>query len=339
VGRLVQTRTPESAAGTVTSYLYALGSTNYLTLQAKQDQRGQWTQWFYDGLDRVSSVNYSDGTLSSSFSYDAVGNLTQASNGNVVNKYTSYDGDGRVKASSVQVGSGSAYTFSYAYDLAGDLVSETYPSGRVINTTYDIAGRAVTVNGVAAGVTTPYVQQSAYWPHGALWYWQYGNNVWPVETYNNMLQPYNVYATVGNSPNGYLLYLGYSNWNAGGTLAQTQEGYGAGVGWNAMTWLGQTYSYDHMNRVTGVTDTNYSRGFAYDEFGNMSVNANTVVPLSGLTPWTNSVPYNRANNHLVAGTYGTQTGNVDQRGNLTGIGAVSLFYDGESRVTQGYLMG
>ena len=37
------------------------------------------------------------------------------------------------------------YLFSYVYDRAGGLVSETYPSQRVVTTSYDAAERPVTV--------------------------------------------------------------------------------------------------------------------------------------------------------------------------------------------------
>jgi YD repeat-containing protein len=103
------------------------------------------------------------------------------------NNYTSYDGNNRVTASNVQV-AGQTYNFSYGYDLAGDLTSETYPSGRVLNTTFDIAARPTSM--AAQGAATPYVQQVGYWPHGSIYYWQYGNNVWPVEGYTAQLAPW-----------------------------------------------------------------------------------------------------------------------------------------------------
>jgi YD repeat-containing protein len=53
---------------------------------------------------------------------------------------------GRPLQSQVQV-NGQTYSFSYAYDLTGALTSETYPSGRVIKTTYDGAERPNAVSG------------------------------------------------------------------------------------------------------------------------------------------------------------------------------------------------
>ena len=46
---------------------------------------------------------------------------------------------------------GQTYGFSYTYDLAGDLTSEMYPSGRVLNTTFDVGetrGRLTCILGV-----------------------------------------------------------------------------------------------------------------------------------------------------------------------------------------------
>ena len=52
----------------------------------------------------------------------------------------SYDPLGRASQSQ-QTTVGQTYSMVYGYDLAGYLVSETYPSGRVVTTTYDTAGR------------------------------------------------------------------------------------------------------------------------------------------------------------------------------------------------------
>jgi YD repeat-containing protein len=100
----------------------------FLSLQSRTDPRGITTGYSYDAAGRTTRLSYSDGTYAA-FAYDASGNLTQSANANVVNNYTSYDGNNRVTASNVQV-AGQTYNFSYGYDLAGDLTSETYPSGR-----------------------------------------------------------------------------------------------------------------------------------------------------------------------------------------------------------------
>jgi YD repeat-containing protein len=77
----------------------------------------------------------------------------------------SFDAMRNVLASN-QVTAGQTYSFSYGYNLAGALLSETYPSGRVVTTGYDAASRATSVSGQAGPTTTNYITQAAYWPHG-----------------------------------------------------------------------------------------------------------------------------------------------------------------------------
>ena len=97
---------------------------------------------------------------------------------------------------------GESYSFSYSYNLAGALVAETYPSGRVVTNTYDGANRVSQVSGVASGqagtAATTYVYNATYWPHGALYFFGEGNNVAPVWTYNSRLQINSYWATVSS---------------------------------------------------------------------------------------------------------------------------------------------
>ena len=90
----------------------------------------------------TAPVTYTYGSDPGSYS---VGRLTAVSNGSATS-YT-YDPAGQITASTQQT-SGQNYSFSYTYNLAGSLVSETYPSGRVVTTTYDGAKRAAQVSGV-----------------------------------------------------------------------------------------------------------------------------------------------------------------------------------------------
>jgi YD repeat-containing protein len=240
---------------------------------------------------------------------------------------------GRPTQSQVQV-NGQTYSFSYAYDLSGALTSETYPSGRVIRTTYDGAGRANAVTGTLGTQQTNYVSGVQYWPHGAPEVYQYGNNVWPVNTFDNVLRPALTYSTVGNNPNYWLFYVG-NTWNSNSTLGLLSEGYGPGVPYANMTWHNTNYGYDPLNRLTSASDTSWSRTFFYDEYGNMSVTSNSNVPLNGLTPQILQAPhnpYNPANNRLAEANY-------DAAGNMSTVGALSFWYDAEGRQTQSYDAG
>jgi len=104
---------------------------------------------------------------------------------------------------------------------------------------------------------------------------QYGNNVWPYYNFNKVLEPSEIYSTIANNPNNYM-YVSQYTWNTNGTLGSAQKGFGPPSTWSSLTWYNQTYGYDGLNRLTSAQDangsnTNWSRNFSYDEYGNMSV--------------------------------------------------------------------
>src|SRR5207237_5784589 len=123
-------------------------------LTQKADARSVTTTYGYDALNRVISCSYSDSTPAVSYVYDtATGGreyLAPVSSSVSAYTYTSYDALGRVTGSSQATG-GVTYAMAYNYDLAGDLKSETYPSGRVVTTEYDPAGRVAGVKNQTTG--------------------------------------------------------------------------------------------------------------------------------------------------------------------------------------------
>jgi RHS repeat-associated protein len=115
-------------------------------------------------------------------------------------------------------------------------------------------------------------------------------------------------------------------------ISQT-EGYGPGVPWNNLTFLNDQFQYDNLSRLSSVTDTNYSRGYHYDEFGNISVQSYSVIAPPGFAPQNNGGnPYNAATNHLVAVD---AAGGYEARGMVTKLGpggTVQMAYDAEGNM-------
>ena len=91
-----------------------------------------------------------------------------------------------------------------------------------------------------------------------------------------------------------------------------------------------TITYDALNRLTAMSDTGgWSRGFQYDQWGNMSVTAAT-----GMTPLNNNTPqqppsaiYNANNQRTDAGLGYDAKGNVNAMNQFSGI-----TYDAENRL-------
>ena len=151
--------------------------------------------------------------------------------------------------------------------------------------------------------------------------------MWPVEGYTAQLTPWYNQAALNNSGNSYLLALG-TTWNANNTVQQNSEGFGAAGTYSSLTFLYQNFNYDRLNRLLAVNDTNYSRGFNYDEFGNMSVSEYGTVMPSSLAPLSGGSrpnPYDPGTNRLVSNTFG-----YDVRGDLTTLGAMTITYDAEA---------
>jgi RHS repeat-associated protein len=327
LSRLEQVTNPESGT---TTYIYD----NAGNLLKRTDSRGITTNYVYDQLNRITSISYANepsGTPAVAYIYDSwtvansKGRLTMVTDNNVSTiNYTSFDAMGHVLASN-QMTQGQTYSFSYGYNLAGALTSETYPSGRTINTSYDPANRPVSVQGTLDGQGKPYASGVNYWPHGGLNSFTAGNNVVPVYNYNNRLQMWNMWATIGNNANQFLLNI-VSNWggtNNNGDVYWIQEAYGPAVPLNSLTGLAQNYTYDGVNRLSSVSDSGYSRSFSYDTYGNMWVSANSGVPLGGNTPTSNT--FNSKNQ--------ISSVNYDLAGNQMLVNGNSMGYDAENRQT------
>ena len=200
--RLISAFNPES--GTI-SYSYDNNS-NLLT---KTDSRvpAVTTTYDYDALNRVKSRTYTgSSTPAVAFKYDAqslpanyppsfnggssIGRLVAVTYGGAsAGNYIGYDQLGRANLSYQQTDSQS-YGFSYGYNLASQMTSETYPSLRQITTTYDAAGRISTINGQKTGESNKtYASQFSYAAHGAVASMTLGNNLVEAATFNSRLQP------------------------------------------------------------------------------------------------------------------------------------------------------
>ena len=59
-----------------------------------------------------------------------------------------------------QTTGGTPYTFSYTYNLAGALKTETYPDGSLLTTTYDGVNRPITLAGSLSGTPRNYITQT-----------------------------------------------------------------------------------------------------------------------------------------------------------------------------------
>jgi RHS repeat-associated protein len=215
--------------------------------------------------------------------------------------------------------------FTYKTDLVGNVLSETYPSGRKVTTTVNPLDQVTKVaEGTAIRATA-----FQYAPHGGLQSVALGNGVTHTARFNTRLQTDLISAA---SSAGSLLSIAYAYWpddasslsNNGNVWKQTITATAPNASSATFT---ETYDYDGANRLVQATETGqWAQTYQLDRWGNRVVGAG-YVPQPSLTP-TNLAQISRSTNRLTS--FGATL--YDAGGNQTvdPLGRY-LTYDAENR--------
>ncbi len=332
-----QTSATEPESGT-TNYFYTASDGSICSgvddICRKTDARGVTATYTYDigqEKDRLITISYSDGTATTNYSYDQTtyNGLTIQYGGDRRTGMSdasgttawSYDPFGHIITERRTNGTVTDNT-SYTYNIDGSTASITYPSGRVINYTYNNAQQEVSV--VDATGSTNYVTNATYAPHGALASAVHGQvsggfaGVTESYTYNNRLQ---IATHTASSSNGTVLNHTYSYDLGGGA----NNGNIASLTNNLNTGRSQSYTYDNMNRLASAQSQATSGAdcwgdsYGYDRFGNLLNMTVTKCTAQNLNVTVDG------SNHIVGMTY-------DAAGNLTNDGTLTYSWDAENRL-------
>jgi RHS repeat-associated protein len=197
------------------------------------------------------------------------------SSNSINGNYLGYDSVGRT-ARSRQITDNISYDMTYTYDIAGNLISQTYPSGRVVTNSFDDAGRLnkVTSQETNQPVKT-YLSNPSYNSQGLLERVRLGNGRWESYQYNNRLQVTQIGlgASVGDTSFLKIDYdYGMATNNNSSLKQQTITVPG-------LPQLKQQYEYDELNRLKLTKETNnnwastqWQQSFNYDRYGNRTIN-------------------------------------------------------------------
>jgi RHS repeat-associated protein len=188
-----------------------------------------------------------------------------------------------------------------------------------------------------AGGTSTGSPNIQYAPHGSPWLYAMGNGVWHASSYNLRLQVCGIQDVLGGGQTwngascssapitgGTSLLTATLNWgtaNNNGNL-QGASYVNSGPGFATPLPFAQGYTYDTVNRLTGVSDTGYTRNFQYDAFGNMYISGSSVITPQGNAPKVANL-YN-GYNQFIGGAY-------DAAGNQTVVNGNTITYDAENR--------
>lgn len=347
--RLKSATNPES--GTI-SYEYD----NNSNLSQKTDARGVVTYYGYDALNRVNTILYrvsgqpDPNTGDVQYFYDSAtngkGKLWLTYKWDPKPSHTAvglYDALGRVTQYYNLFGDGQggwapAYEIDRTYDLAGNVKTQTYPSGHTVTYSYDSAGRTSSFGGnLGDGVTRSYASSFIYNARNQITQELFGTQtaLYHKLQYNIRGQLWDIRVSTGADVNG--------SWNRGCLQYFYDGSFGYGTSGpdnngnvlkantyiplddqsNGWTISRQSYSYDSLNRLGSVAEYFVSntqsesqqslQSYTYDRWGNRTIN-----PASwGTGINTRQFTVNPANNRLgvPSGQSGAMT--YDTAGNLT----------------------
>ena len=300
--------------GTTSNTFDAAG--NVLT---STDARGVVTTATYDALNRVTAQTFTPpggsgiAPVAIGYGYDGgatgKGRLTSLADPSGSTTFT-YDQHGRLTQDARVIG-GVAYTTSYRYDAAGRRDRVTYPSGTVVDYTFNALGRISAISATPAGGSPQVVATGvAYHPFGAVKAFTHGNG-----------SAYARSVDLDGRITAHTLGAGTRTltWDAASRLSALT---GPSPG------LDQTLAYDALDRLTAWVSASTSQGYAYDATGNrtqLTIGANSY-------PYTVSTTSNRVTH--TAGPGGAKSFGFDAAGNTTAAGTLAFAYDARGRMIQ-----
>lgn len=342
-------------------------------LTVKTDPRGVVTDNSYDALNRVTTILYringqpDPNTGDVQYLYDNAtngkGRLWLTYKWGAKPHHTAvglYDPLGRVTQFYNLFGDGqggwsTGYEINRTYDRAGNITSQTYPSGHTVTYSHDSAGRLSSFAGnLGDGVSRTYSSSFVYNARNQMTRELFGTQtaLYHKLEYNIRGQLWDV--RVGTDTSG--------SWNRGALQFFYDGTYGYGTSGpdnngnvlkskqyvplddSSSTWAihEQAYSYDALNRLGSAAEYFVSssqsqtqtslQSYTYDRWGNRTINTASWGTDINETQFTVDTATNRL------GVPGGQSGamSYDNAGNLisdTYTGAGARVYDAENRIT------
>ena len=333
------------------------------------DLLNRLTRRWYNGSGSVSATTHNSPTLpagvgataEAKFYYDnqtlpagapsytrgtALGHLVAQTYGSGSNgDYYAYDNLGRQTVKFQQTGTVN-YRVSQQYNRAGSVSSIEYPSDSTTTNTFDLAGRLTAFGGNlgdgSLGTPRTYSTGIVYSSTGSMLKEQFGTNtpVYHKLHYNSRTQLCDVRVSNVNDEwggeLGALVNYYSTNWVHCGSGADNNGNVLMSQTIINSTYFEDRYSYDSLNRLTGVSE--YPNGatlagtqqYDYDRWGNRTINPASTLGIN------KQFTVNTANNRLGVPIGQPGVMNYDDAGNLitdTYTGAGNRTYDAENNMT------
>ncbi len=315
LNNLNQTQSPDT--GTTANSYDTAGN-----LLSRTDAKGQTATYTYDALDRVTGISYSAAAAPAqtiTYQYDqgnnGIGHLTQITDSTGITNY-GYDLHGRLTGETKSA-YGAIYTTAYAYDAQGRMNSITYPSGRVVNYSFDTLGRISQITTTFNSTSQILVSAIVYQPFGVVQRFNYGDGqTAPIQTYTRQLDQDGRIASY--TLNGQAHQIGYDAASQIAFISDPQNVTNTA-----------SYSYDPLSRLTGYTQSALNQNYSYDPNGNrLSQTIGTTTTNYSYAPGSNRL------SSVQTGSVTPQSVAQDANGATTGDGSKQYGYDLRGRLIQ-----
>ncbi len=296
---------------------------------------------FYDGFlaagqPPTASPNY------------AKGKLTRVASSVSDTRYTGFDNLGRITesiqrtpfADNETVENATPRVSKYAYNFAGALIEETYPSTRVVRYEYESDGDLSRIWGKkdANAPERTYVNSFSFTASGGIERMKLGNGRWETAKFNERAQLTEIGIGMGANDNGvWKLQYKYGEFESGSVNTGKNTG---NIAQTVMTVAGianpivQNYKYDSLYRLTEAEEKNnttegagqnWIQQFQYDRYGNRTAFSQSI----GAVQTTATPLIDPATNRFVTTN---QNFRYDKNGNLTTEGDDrTVIFNGENK--------
>jgi RHS repeat-associated protein len=214
------------------------------------DARNITVRLTYDNLNRLLKMSYlNDTNVSYAYDVNLNGTLTQV-NDSTGSIYYSYDSRLR-KTRENRTINGTVYRTSWVYDNMDRVVNMTYPTGEVINFTYNTQGQVDSMANLLYDIN--------YNAFDKITYKSFGNSVKTNYTYRTDNFRLERISTVNSSGGSYM------------NSSYTYDGVGNIMSIRDSTMAyNRTFGYDSLDRLTAANSTTgYQHVYAYNAIGNM----------------------------------------------------------------------
>ncbi|MCI4679030.1 hypothetical protein K9U33_10260 [Rhodoblastus acidophilus] len=309
----------------------------------KIDPRGIVSNMQYDAQGRLTYESYpSNPSWWRGFTWDVQNNGANVGLGNLVGvndeaalNWRVFDGKGRIVVDWRTNNPAPALAVGYTYDLAGNITSMTYPSGRIVAYVRDTLGRisAISTQQNSAAAAQAVIGNATYEPFGPLAGFYHGNGLQTVFTYDTDYRvtrvqvgpPSNLGATLDRS-------LSWTGDDIINSIIDNQFPGTTPGNYNSQT---QTFTYTPARRLASANGYYGALSWTYDANGDrLSETANSVL---------SSYLYNLGSNQLgsVASSSSTRSFTYDAAGNMltdsrAGALGMTFQYDVRGRLAKAF---